>query len=158
MWMNKSTVVWENLLYPGRDMWAFCFLQFLLGTENWAGMGRCWYFFFTRVKHLRWVALTWLICFICKTLLFEFYWGFTKEYTFKNRRLTKIEPSLEDRMEGKNSCQMGWHVCVLGLDCHSPTSELSPLSRTFVSYTWAVTGKAIQAENQKFIPQLLVTK
>lgn len=25
MWMNKSTVIWENLLYPERDMRAFCF-------------------------------------------------------------------------------------------------------------------------------------
>lgn len=59
---------------------------------------------FTRIELLDWVAQTRLICLICKALLFEFYWGFTKEYTFKNRSLTKIEPILEGVMQGKDGC------------------------------------------------------
>lgn len=144
MWLMLSQLSFGRICYTRKGRAGF--LLSIVLTGNWKLSWNGKVLILTRIKRLHWVALMWPICLICKTLLFEFYWGFTKEYTFKNRRLTEIEPILEDGMEGKNSWQVGWHVCVLGLDCHSPTSELSPFSRTFASYTWAVTGKAIQAE------------
>ena len=84
---NVSLGEMEDSVHRGRGHVDFLIFTVLTGNwkVSWVEVGRGVGTNFTRIGLLGWVNLSWLTCPICKAFLSGFYWGFTREWMFKNK-------------------------------------------------------------------------